>query len=633
MSEVIPLIIGTAGHVDHGKTSLVRALTQFETDQHPEEKARGMSIDFAVAPFTLSDGRVCGLLDVPGHEDFIKNMVSGASSVDIILLVVAADDGIMPQTIEHLRIAYHLGASIVIPVITKVDLADSEQTHTLALEVLSLISSYNMQSEEPVFVSNTKNTGIQELHSLIEKTISGFSIPRESEHTAFRMFVRTCFNSKGHGSIVTGVPSHGSIQKGAQFEVYPPPAKGDSIGTLRYIQNYRSEKESTRSHISSALNIRKIENDAFIRGSTLFTPGMFSPTREILVWFKNTSSRPLVRKRLYQLHLGTFKTTVSAYPMESSSIEEGEEAYVQFRLQTPTTAVAGDRFIIREGDTIGGGIVLTSYGRLLKREFRSQQIAACKKAYKEYTSSKNIARTELRAHTRHFLTQQQLFQICLSCSKEHIASLLNEEDILPISSGTYFNLHFKELFLIRLEKILAHYHSKNPVSPGMPLSQLAKTLGISEITEPVLEKILSSAFKYSNGTIKLATFSVDLSKKEQGLLEKIEALLAKEPAIAKGTLLKDLSVEEKEIQKLLKILQSTKQIKVIRTHVFSIPFIEDIKSRLTSNAAFATGFTLSDFRDFFSISRNLAVVILEMFDSEGFTRRSGDERILNQSKK
>jgi selenocysteine-specific elongation factor len=627
MSKVLPLIIGTAGHVDHGKTSLVKALTSFETDQHPEEKARGMSIDFAVAPFILSDGRVCGLLDVPGHEDFIRNMVSGASSIDLMLLVIAADDGIMPQTREHLRIAYHLGASRIIPVITKVDLTDQDQAQTVALEALSLISSYSIETEEPHFVSNTKGEGIDELRKNIEKVISSFSVPDEPEQVAFRMFIRTCFSSKGHGSIVTGVPSNGIIKIGEKVEIYPPPSHGESRGIVRNIQNYRSERENTRSHISSALNIRGIEDEAFERGSVLVSPDVFTPTKEIFAWIKNTSERPIARKRQYQLHIGTFKTSVVAYPLKSQTIEAGEEGFLRFSFEKPGVVLAGDRFLIREEGTIGGGVVLSSYGKLLKREYRPLQIAAFNKAFKTYSDTRDKVRTELLSHFRHFLTESHLSQITQSASRDYASLLDLQNDILKVGSNVYFNLHHKELFLKRLTRILSSYHSKNLLSTGMPLTQLAKLFGLKELQEENFSLIPDSTFTISKGAIALASHQIALSGKELQSLKKIESLLAKEPVIAKGNLLNELGCTQKEYQKLIKILQATDQVKSIDTYIFSLPYIEEIRTQVLTNPAFSNGFTLADFRKHTNLSRNYAVLLLEMFDGEGFTKRSGDLRI------
>jgi selenocysteine-specific elongation factor len=348
-------MIGTAGHVDHGKTSLVRCLTGFDTDRRPEERARGLSIDFDVAPFPLPDGRVAGIIDVPGHEDFVRNMVAGASSIDVLMLIVAADDAVMPQTVEHLKIARLMGMSALLTVITKIDLVDKEQLLLVEDDVRGFLAE-NGYADSPIyFASITTGAGIEEIRQGVAALAAG--IERKQSDKAFRMFVRVSFSMKGHGTVVTGVPCSGSIKAGDPLELLP---SGEKL-TLRSVQTYREEVEEAVSHRSSALNIREAPVSMFARGMTLCEPGVFRPTRSLLVHFDNLEDKPLKHRGEYRFHVGTAAIVCRIKTLHGEALSPRASGFLHLVLKEPCAVCAGDRFVLRSlspASTLGGGLVL-----------------------------------------------------------------------------------------------------------------------------------------------------------------------------------------------------------------------------------------------------------------------------------
>ncbi|HMO16609.1 MAG TPA: selenocysteine-specific translation elongation factor [Oligoflexia bacterium] len=642
----LAIIVGTAGHVDHGKTSLVRALTDFETDRHPEERARGMSIDFAVAPLTLSSGNTVGLIDVPGHEDFIKNMAAGASAIDILILVIAADDGVMPQTIEHLQIASHMGAKIVVPVITKTDLVDEETKNIVALEVLELLESFSIPHQDHFFVSNTSDEGIDELRNLLDNIINDFSITKLKEKKedsgAFRMYIRASFLIEGHGLVVTGVPSSGTLKTGEEVELFSTAHKGlsksvhQSRGQVRAIQNYRSKKEITQAHISSAINIRGIDQEHITRGVLLATPDVFSPSSEIMLRFINSSkSLSLKRGRRYQIHIGTYSGNVTVYPLGVIEVKPKEEAIIRARLQSPQVFLAGDRFIIRDinekrTSTIGGGIIISRKAPHLKKKEREQYLTDSRQAILDFVKYGDGCKLELSASKQMFLGKQDILHITggRSLEKSTFPPPVIGDDILTLSDKVFLNANEINSFKKYITGLTGRYHKNNPLQPGMLVSHLSSILKIENISDKAISNIFLNdpLIEVKKNILSLKSFKPVLEEKELKALESIKSMLAASDSFAKGTLVEAVGGNSKTLDKILKVLHASDEIRIIGNLVFSNNFLEKTRQKLSQkyNASGAR-FTLSEFRELSGLSRNFAVPVLEFFDGEGFTKKSPDQ--------
>ncbi len=638
LNAPLPLIIGTIGHVDHGKTSLVRSLTSFETDRHPEEKARGLSIDFAVAPYFFKESQVIGILDVPGHLDFIRNMTAGASSIDIALLIVASDDGVMPQTREHIQILSHLGVKAIIPVITKIDTSDETLISIVSEEVANLVSRLSIKVLPTCYVSNVTGQGIEVLKSTILEAIQivdelNFQAPT-SMNKAFRMYVRTAFSFKGVGTVLTGIPTSGVISTGDRVTLLPHNSLDSSI---RAIHNYREETSSTQAFVSSAINIRKLEVDEVERGMVLVTPEIFLSTKEIYTSFYNSSSREVLRGRDYQVHIGTLSVTARVSPIGSKSILPEQEGMLRIRFHRAIQTSAGDRFLLRDKFTCGGGRVLSIFGRAVRKKFQGaklQQLLVAKELLEE-KGREDLC--ELVASGESFLSSSKLSAIV----QNHILESQNEEnlkvnslvvfkDIFKLSGNLWFNLYQKASFEDKLERILIYYHSTNPFQVGMHISNLDRVFSVEGLTISDLTSLLSKSEKirFSGHYVQLTSFKPPFSLKEMQYIDKIQGILGSQPGISKGNLLEELRVVEKDVSSILSYLEKGKIIFNFSNFYFLSDFVYALRRKTqTLLLEKVDGFTIAEFRDYAGVSRNQSVPILEYLDREGITKRVGDKRV------
>ena len=356
--RVVPVMIGTAGHVDHGKTALVGLLTGCNTDTLPEEKARGMSIDLGFAPFILDAARMVGIIDVPGHEDFIRNMVAGASSTDVLMLVVAADDGIMPQTIEHLKIVSLLRTPKVMAVITKIDLVSADRQREVKEAVARLLADHGFPEAPVILESNTTGDGIGEVREAIDRMVN--DVARVPGERAFRMGIERVFSIKGYGTVVAGIPSAGRCAIGDELELFPGPERT----ACRAIQKYNKVSENTEANVCSAINIRAIKASDIKRGMTLAAPGAYRQSSSAILSVRNVhGSISLKRRQEMRFCYGTSATIVSGLLIGSTCLAPAEEGFMQIKIPKPGVLAAGDRFILRSlspSATIAGGVVLTA---------------------------------------------------------------------------------------------------------------------------------------------------------------------------------------------------------------------------------------------------------------------------------
>ncbi|RPI86679.1 MAG: selenocysteine-specific translation elongation factor, partial [Planctomycetaceae bacterium] len=352
---VRPVILGTAGHIDHGKTSLVRRLTGINTDRLPEEKARGISIDLGFAHFHASEFEF-GVVDVPGHERFVRNMVAGATGIDLALLVVAADAGVMPQTIEHLEIMDLLGVATGVVAITKVDLVDPELVELVRLEIADRVAGTFLAGAAVIAVSSTTGAGCAELvEALVATARRASATPPLS---LFRLPIDRVFTIAGHGTVVTGTVVSGSVRPGDTLELLPA---RQSV-RVRGVQHHGQTTASGGSSQRCAINLAAVKADEVFRGNELATPEYLRPARRLLVRMRCLSSAPapLKDRAVYRLHLGTDEVLARVI-VKGRPVAPGEVGYAELRLARPVTAAWGQRFILRRASpatTVGGGVIL-----------------------------------------------------------------------------------------------------------------------------------------------------------------------------------------------------------------------------------------------------------------------------------
>lgn len=635
-STILPYMIGTAGHVDHGKTSLVRNLTGFNTDRHPEEQQRGMSIDFGVAPFELPSGRTVGIIDVPGHEDFIRNMVAGASSIDLLMLVVAADDAVMPQTVEHMRILKLLGVSKLIAVITKIDLV-SEDILALAKEdIAKLVTAHGFPDAKIFSVSNTTQSGITELRSALDS----FAVEHESTDLkrAFRMDVRAVFSMKGHGTVITGVPKSGKLVVGETLELLP----GGSQSAVRGIQTYRREADSTEAHISSALNLRDFNADAAHRGMSLCAPGVYQVAQHALAQVQNDSTNITLRKRAkFRFHAGTGAVNVSARVIDRENVPPGGQAFVHFRFEQPLVLAAGDKFLIRglgtEGTAGGGRILGVNTGRpkRMSEEFFDRLVRAS-----EMLESGDIFLSQLFVGEAIVFHESSLLALTQRTNEE-ARKLLKEKSadktLASLGSGAWLFVPRLEELATRLKKALTRYHFLNPYAWGMKPNYVADMLRIPvggfDLLFQHLGKDEELQLKY--GRLALRSFQPHISARELQLRESVLDAITKTGirSLAKGDLLDAFPMTNVEQRTVIKLLVEEQLITVLGTNFLLTSIYDDCRQKLLELFKSHNVVELGAFREVTGASRNVAALVLDSFDADGLTRRTEAGRVLQGSKK
>jgi selenocysteine-specific elongation factor len=636
--RALPLMLGTAGHVDHGKTSLVRNLTGFDPDHLKEEKERGLTIDMGVAPWEIEGLGRLGVIDVPGHEDFIRNMVSGAASIDILLLVVAADDAVMPQTEEHLRILRILGVREIVVVITKIDLVDAEMLELVQDDIAQFLESSGIEPSGIFQVSNTSLQGIEELKAhlsqIVEEKGERYS-SEKLEERAFRMYVRHYFSLKGHGTVVTGVPCAGVVEEGAALELLPNRLKT----SVRGIQTYRHAASRSQAHTSSAINLRDLDLGDIERGMCLATPGVFSPSTSIVVLFRNEHPSQIIGKRgEYRFLAGTAAIVCRMRLLGVESLEPGEQAFVLITFAQSAVFAAGDRFIVRilsPADTIGGGQILGCNVRRV-RSNSSFLLPRLEKA-KQALEVGDYFKSALYSSDQPILDAQELnsFAQCESNkAKELLAKAVEDGTLKPISNSQWLISERIEEIRDRLKKHLERYHRENPLAQGMQSSYVAALFRVEASAAAAFVQLLvdKKEIVTRHSCIALGSFKPQITEKQLVLRRKLEELLVEVGAasIAKGDILSRLDAKDGDLKKVSKMMADEGVLTVLGSNYILRKHMDEFRQSLLDLFRKQEVIELKEVRDATGTSRNLAVMILESFDAEGLTKRKGNGRVLAQ---
>ena len=627
--EMPPVIVGTAGHVDHGKTSLVKLLTGCDTDRLKEEKERGMSINLGFAPCLLPGNRVVGMVDVPGHIDFIRNMVAGAASIDILLLVIAADDGIMPQTIEHMQIIRLLKAPRLVVALTKTDLVDAEILQA-AKEEIEIFLMENGYGDAPVIpVSNTTLEGISDIRKELERIVN--SIEFMEDRRAFRMNIERIFQLKGFGTVVSGIPLSGKLNAGEELDILPIMEKT----VVRTIQNYKHGTDRTAAGICSAINIRHADASELSRGMTIAAPGYFKPTKQIIAKLINIGKTEIKSSLEYKFHSGTSELSAKITMIEPLKSLPGSTAICRVRFSDLAVLAAGDSFVLRRlspSVTVGGGSVIAASVLLEKRSSPSlkERLEAAEKALIEG----DFFRSELLGGANFAYARDELVKLS-RFTGEYAVAAINEKIksgiLIDIGMASYLVAILMYRPVEMLGRALNLFHRNNPNSHGMDLESVLRVVKIN-VADPakfasVLTSLKDSPFKISSGRLALRSFS---PKADNPMKEKVLSVIRSAGAncIAVGNLLKETGLEEKELKIVIGILAQEKSIVTIGNHYMCIEsFAEcmEIMKRLASQKEIVP---VPDFKNAAGMGRNIAVESLEKFDAIGFTLRCPEGRQL-----
>ncbi|MFN8391898.1 MAG: selenocysteine-specific translation elongation factor [Bdellovibrionota bacterium] len=633
--QIIPLMIGTAGHVDHGKTSLVKNLTGHETDRHPEERERGMSIDFGIAPFVLSDGRVAGIIDVPGHEDFIRNMVAGASSIDVLMLVVAADDSVMPQTVEHLRIVQLLGMAKLLVVVTKSDLVSPDILGVVKEELRELILRAGFPDAPILTVSNITQEGIAEVRQTLERFVD--VPPRDEGRRAFRMDIRSVFSMKGHGTVLTGVPRAGSLRAGEEVEILPLGTKA----TVRSIQNYRRQTDQTAAHVSSAINLRDVDASTIHRGMTLAKSGVYRSVETAIALFKNDSFEPIAKRAKFRFASGTSTVNVSARLIAHEELAPGATGFMHIRLEPGLVLAAGDRYILRPtaaGPTIGGGMVLAVDTGRMRRI--SDDLLERLDAAHEAAESGDYFMSQLYAGPRAVFRNVELLRLT-QCLEADATLMLKErirEGKLTDLGGNCSIITSRIGEVGRaLTKAVGRYHLLNRYAWGMKPAYVTELLGIEPGAFDTLFGLLKADTELVQKHSRLALSSfqpqVDGAQIKQRELVLDAITKAGITSIARGSLLDQTKLTEKDLRHITKLLADEDLIVVLQNNYLLRTLYESTRQQLLQLFTEQPLIEINDFRARTQTSRNVAALILDSFDAEGMTKRTEAGRTLVQKRR
>ncbi len=614
-------VLGTAGHIDHGKSVLVHALTGIDPDRLREEKERGMTIDLGFAWLKLPSGREVGIVDVPGHERLIKNMLAGVGGIDLALLIVAANEGVMPQTKEHLAILDLLGVRRGIVAITKKDLVDEELLSLVTLEVEELIKPTTLSEAPVVAVSALTGEGLPELVSTIDQLLSSAE-PRKDTGRP-RLPIDRVFTIVGSGTVVTGTLIDGSLSRGQEVEIVPQGLRS----RLRGLQTHKSRIDTASPGSRVAANLTGVATSELRRGDVLTSPGWLVPTRMLDARLRLLPylHRPLRHNATVSFHTGTSEAMAKVRMLEKESLEPGESGWAQLTLDKPVAVVKDDRFIIRSPmETLGGGSIIEPHARKHRR-FRSSIIQSLKAI--ESGAAQEIIMAALEA--RQPLGQTALLVRCnLPASEAQLAieSLIQQKRVIDVGKGEnrlLFTLQGWERLVKKAAALLQDYHRRFPVRPGMPKVELESKLKLTTHSAAgVLQKLFQEGAIVEEGTtVRLPSHRVRLTQEQQARVDAFLRSLARNPYAPPSD-----PIPEPDLLNLL--VEQGRVVKVSEGVVFAASAYDEMVKRVTEYIKERGRVTLAEARDLFGTSRKYAQALLEYLDEKKITRRIGDERVL-----
>ncbi len=633
------LILGTAGHIDHGKTSLIRALTGVDTDRLPEEKKRGITIELGFAELVLGDVRM-GIVDVPGHERFVRNMLSGATGVDLALLAVAADDSVKPQTREHLEILRLLDLAAGVIVLTKCDLADADWIDLVETEVRELVSDTFLAEAPIVRTSATTGEGLDELRQVLGAAADVVARSERVKRRAgpFRMAIDRTFSVAGHGTVVTGSVQSGQANVGDMLTIEP----GGLPVRLRGLQNHDRTAEEVHRGQRAAINLAGIHHGQIDRGHELASPGHLVPSTLLSVRLNVSAGapRPLKNRTRVRLHIGTAELMSSVVLLSTNELQPGESGYAQLFLSAPAVATWNQPFVIRSQSpvtTIGGGAVLDPSAKKIRRN------AAEKIAHVAQLASEDPYQRASAALYFAGLGEwqpEELSRMAGVGDPESVAAaLVDRGELVEISVSPTRKLSVHSLVLSELcqqvEKVLRRLHEQYPLQRTIQTARLTQSfdyLKAPAVVRAVLARMAADGRIRSTKTgVALAGCGPQLSKGEQKLIEEIIETIRQAgvspPGIAE--LKSQTTKNQASVPQLVTLAEAEGHLVRINDDLFlHAEAFESVKKTLAERMADGQGLTLSQIREMLETSRKFAVPVCEHLDRIGFTRREGDLRVL-----
>ncbi len=631
------IIIGTAGHIDHGKTSLVKALTGVDADRLPEEKKRGITIDLGFAELDLGDVRI-GFVDVPGHEKFVKNMLAGASGIDVVLLVIAADEGVMPQTREHFEICRLLETKTGLIVLTKADMVDEEMLEIVKLETQELVQNSFLQNSQIISVSSKTGFGIENLKQILHQI--SIKIPERKNEIIARLPIDRVFSVKGFGAVVTGTLATGEITETNEFELLPNKQKV----RVRGVQTHGKSVNKALAGQRTAVNLGGIDYAEIERGMILCEPNILRPTQifDAEIEVLKSAKQSLKTRQRVRIHLGTIEVLARIQVLNSNNeILQGEKDFVQIRLESEAVTIPDERFIIRQYSpqmTIAGGKVLDNFAQKHRqkdiettRKYLGNLLKADKftqvKLYLENAGEKGLTFADLQARTA---WRSEILQKAIAENVAKKAVIV--ADKIFIARTPFENLKVKTI------TELENFHKKEPIAKGILRETLREKI-FTHLPVEIFRKVVENSVEISaeKDFVRLATHTHELSTEEKLVSERILKIY-KDAKLEVPTLevvlnqaISGTKANQQTARKIFQLfLNKGEIVKVTDEFYFSSAEISQLVEKIKDFASKTTDrlIDMATFKDIANVSRKYAIPLLEYFDRERITRRAGDKRLI-----
>ncbi len=630
------IILGTAGHIDHGKTSLIKALTGIDTDRLKEEKRRGITIELGFAHLELPSGQVLGIVDVPGHEKFVKNMVAGATGIDLVALIIAADEGVMPQTTEHLEICQLLNIQHGLVVLTKIDMVEPDWLELVREDVTDFLSDTFLAPAPLIEVSSLTGKGLKELIHVIDTLVQ--EIPERDAGNFFRLPIDRVFTMKGFGTVVTGTSISGRIQTGDEVTIYP---QGIS-SRIRGIQVHNREADQVRAGLRTAINLQGVEKAQIQRGHVLAAKDSLRSTYmlDVLLELIPSAPRKLKNRARVRFHTGTSEIISTVILLDRDELEQGETCFAQIRLDQPTALLQHDRYILRSYSpvrAIGGGEILNALP-LKKKRFSEAALSELKllntgdlqertEQFIRMGSFQGLENSELQFLTN--TTKKRLEEI--------IQVLLAQRRIIQYNreSATFIHEDYLGKARDEINVTLTAYHHDFPLKTGLLKEELrSRTVGSHNqrlfnyiINQLIHEKIIVQ----EKEVLRLKEHKVTLAQDQEKVRLQIEETYLKsglQPPYFKE--LKKRFPENMGDDVLQVMVKEGLLIKVKEDLYFHQKALEDLKNRLVAFLREKGEINTPQFKDMTGTSRKYTIPIIEYFDRSQITVRVGDNRVLRK---
>lgn len=637
--SIYGVVVGTAGHIDHGKSSLVRRLTGIDPDRLPEEKDRGLTIDLGFAPMQLPGGELVGIIDVPGHEKFIRNMVAGASGIDLVVLVVAADDSVMPQTLEHLSIMTILGVQRGIIAINKIDLVDEEMLELVEEEIRDTVKGTFLEDAPMMRVSAETEAGIDELREAVVSMID--ELPSRETDGVFRLPIQRVFSAKGHGTVVTGVPVSGSVSKDDRLEILP----GEHKGRVRGLQAYKVTVDRARAGHSTAINLADVNYKDLTRGMVAATPGYFTATEMLEVSLRALSSLPnaLTHRMPIRFLQGTMEAVGRLYLLDCTTLEPGDEAVAQIRLEEPVVVAPGDRFVLRQTSpmiTLGGGEILDRSRWRLKTG-KDFVVESVRRKMSALDSPQDYLRSLLRDALLEIHTTEDLSRR-MTITQEQVSQYLQElaeaGDLKALPGDRWLVQEGIRMAGERITGAIEAAFREDPYRVSVKALEIRDALRLEEtFLEAVYQQLVEEEriHRLRGGRLSLPGYEPPIPEGERQALEKYRNYLSEHlfEAARNEDLAPMLGTSEALIGKLQSLLVDRGELVRLTPDVVLLEeaILEAVR-RLAAHHETAGPFSAAEAKDLLGTTRKFAIPLLEYLDKQGWTRRREDRREMNAEK-